>query len=406
MLFSTITQFIYFPLIFFSLDVFSKAIDSELKKKFSNRKESGAFYNFFDMDKSSFSKDDLSRRYRRLARMYHPDKNKEDGANDIFTAITEAFDVLSDEKKKTIYDRGGIEAIDRENGASGASGSGGDSFANDILSQMFGNAFGGGGGGSGGHYHNVRRSPSIQHEFEVTLEQLYKGDSITIDWDRQIICTHCEGDGAESSKHISLCSQCEGRGSVIRVQQVMPGFLQQVQTTCDACHGEGKVIKRKCHLCKGNRIIEKASKLEFSIPAGSPSKAVFKFEGQSHEQPGMKAGDVIIILKEQPHTTYKRDGDNLYLNTTISLRDALLGFKKKIGRLDNESSFTLSRRDTVTQPSFVQVVPGEGMKKIDGSTGDLFVTYQVILPARLSSVQKENLSKILDKTEADSKDEL
>lgn len=388
-------------LIILPLDILSTPIDSSLKEKFSNRKGRGAFYNFFDMDKSTFTKDDLSKRYRRLARMYHPDKNKEDGAKEILASISEAFEVLNDEKKKSLYDRGGIEAIDRENGSGGGGSQGGDPWANDILSQMFGNGF----GGNNGHY-NVRRSPSIQHEFQVSLEQLYKGDSISIEWNRQIICTHCEGDGAESSSHISSCSSCGGRGSVLKIQQVMPGFIQQVQATCDTCHGEGKIIKKKCHLCKGNRIIEKPSKLEFDIPAGSSSNAIFKFENESHEQPGMKAGDVVIILKEKAHSLYKRDGNNLYLNTTISLRDSLLGFSKKILRLDGESFVTLQRKDMITQPSFVQIVPGEGMKKVDGSLGDLFVTYQVILPARLSKVQKEALSKILDPSTSTSKEEL
>ncbi|RDX57284.1 DnaJ-domain-containing protein [Lentinus brumalis] len=336
-------------------------------------------YKVLELSKSA-SEQDIRKAYKRLSRKYHPDKNKEPGAEEKFVEIAHAYEVLSDSTKRQIYDRHGEEGLKAHEGGQAH-------YANPF--DMFQSFFGGGGGHAS---QQVRKGPTSISEFEVSLADIYTGASIDFMIKKRILCDHCRGTGAASSNDIHTCNACGGQGVRIVRQQIMPGMITQSQVQCNECVGRGTVIKKPCPHCGGNKVMDHTQHYTLEVPKGSPEGHEVVFEGEADESPDWEAGDVVIrVRSKKEHGGWKRKESGLYWKETISVAEALLGFERNLTHLDGH--VVELKRQGVTQPGFVQIIKDEGLPLFERPSehGDLFVEYNVVLPAEISPETKKRL---------------
>ncbi|KAI8454841.1 DnaJ C terminal domain-containing protein [Phakopsora pachyrhizi] len=225
-------------------------------------------------------------------------------------------------------------------------------------------------------------------EMVVDLEDVYIGRSIDFEINRQIVCPSCDGSGAREKNDVIECKVCGGRGIRIIRHQLGPGIFQQMQMQCDECHGHGKTIKHSCPKCSGHQTVDHVNSLTLDLDRGSPDGYEELFEGEGDEGPEIDAGDVVLRIKIRRHEGgFRRVDENLYWRETIDLKQALLGFTRKISHLDGHD-LTLNSK-SVIQPGFVQVIEGEGMPRHRAmGHGDLFVEYSVVFPVEISGLEK------------------
>ncbi|KAJ3174677.1 DnaJ- protein scj1 [Irineochytrium annulatum] len=337
------------------------------------------YYELLGIPRSA-QKRDIKKAYKELSKKYHPDKNpgnKE--AEEKFIELAHAYEVLSDEEKRRIYDQHGEEGLKGNQR----------NFHNPFdIFQQFG--FGGGGGHSHGFFgqEQERKGPEIRMDLQVTLEELFNGESIEVEMSKQVICPICRGSGAKKADDVKKCTSCNGSGVKIVRQMLGPGIYQQMQTTCDVCGGKGKVIKSKCASCQGHKVKRGSHQFTVTVERGMADGQAITFENEGDEHPDQAAGDVVFVVKTLPHETFTRAGDNLTVKRTISLKDALLGFEFKLKHLDGED-VTIERKGVTTQPNFIQEVKGQGMPthQFPSERGSLFIQYTVELPDKLTADQ-------------------
>ncbi|KAF9918951.1 DnaJ- protein scj1 [Lobosporangium transversale] len=345
------------------------------------------YYKVLGLTRSATPKE-IKKQYKALSKKYHPDKNpgnKE--AEEKFVEVAAAYEVLSDNEKKSIYDRYGEEGL-KQHQANGGGGHGGFHDPFDIFAQFFG-------GGSRHHHHGEqeRRGPEMRLELEVTLEELYSGNSIEIEVSKQVICPHCDGSGAKSSDSVVTCTGCQGQGVKVVKRMLAPGMFQQFHQTCDQCGGKGKMIKEHCPVCHGNKVQRGSEQLTIVVEPGLPDGATIVFDREGDEAPEIVPGDIVFEVRTRPHPVFERRQHSLYTYVTITLEQALLGFDLEIKHLDGKP-IRLTRGESVTPFGFVQTLKGQGMP-IQGSRGDfgdLFVEYKVEFPERLTEDQKTLLA--------------
>lgn len=330
-------------------------------------------YKVLDVVRSASDRD-IRYAYKKLSRKYHPDKNKDPGAESKFVEIAHAYDVLSDPEKRQIYDHHGEEGLKaRENGQ----------HANpfDIFQSFFG----------GRPAEQTRKGPSSLTEFEVGLAEMYSGGSVDFQAQKKVLCDHCRGSGAASSSDIHACSGCGGSGVKLVKQQIFPGMYAQSQVTCNDCQGRGKVIKKICPHCKGAKVLDHVQHYTLDILPGMPENHQVVFEGEADESPDWDAGDIIIRVKSKTEKGgFRRKESSLYWTEAIGVDQALLGFERNLTHLDGH--VVRLKHTGITQPGFVQSIKGEGMPILGRSArGDLFVEYKVILPAELSPQLRQKL---------------
>lgn len=258
---------------------------------------------------------------------------------------------------------------------------------------------GGGGGGPmspfdmffGGGGHGRRRGPDAAVEMEVSLEELYSGGSRSARINRNVICPKCRGTGAKDGE-TQKCRACGGRGVRMVQQQMAPGFVVQMQESCPECGGRGNTAKTPCPHCNGRKVVMEEKTLTATIERGMASDAEIRFERESEQQPGITPGDVIFKLKAAQHGRFKREGNNLHREEKLSLKEALLGFRRPLRHLDGHE--VVLEHTGVTQPFEVRKVAGEGMPLPDTPSlfGDLHVKYIVDLPKTLSQAQREAIA--------------
>ncbi|CDH60313.1 heat shock protein family protein [Lichtheimia corymbifera JMRC:FSU:9682] len=342
------------------------------------------FYSILDVPRDA-PKSQIKKHYKKLSRVYHPDKNPGDKkAEEKFMELTAAYEVLVDEEQRAIYDRYGEEGLEQHKNGGGG---GGFHSPFDIFSQFFG------GGGFGGHraQQQERRGPDVQVELPVSLEDLYNGGSLEIDISKQVVCDHCHGSGARRSEDIQTCPTCQGHGRTITRIQLGPGMVQQVQQTCTQCGGKGKTIRAVCNACGGKKVLRGNEQYTIVIEKGMRDGQTTVLEQEADEYPDAIPGDMVFIVTTDPHPVFERQGDNLYTKQHITLIEALTGFEKTIKQLDG-SDIKLERSG-VTQYGFVQTIKGAGMPHYDNPSehGDLFVEYQVVFPTHID----EDVVKLL-----------
>ncbi|KJA26328.1 hypothetical protein HYPSUDRAFT_36616 [Hypholoma sublateritium FD-334 SS-4] len=334
------------------------------------------YYKILDVHKSASDKD-IRAAYKRLSKKFHPDKNKDPDAENRFVDIARAYEVLSDESKRQIYDRHGEEGLKAHEG--------GQNQPNpfDVFQNFFG----------GHQQQQVRRGPSSLTEFEVSLADIYQGASIDFMIKKRILCDHCRGSGAASDGDIHTCTGCNGAGVKLVKQQIFPGMFAQSQVTCNDCGGRGKVIKKVCPHCQGHKVIDHTAHYTLDITPGMPEGHEVVFEGEADESPDWEPGNVVLRVRSKKEKGgWRRKETSLYWKETIGIDEALLGFSKNVTLLDGRSLELV--RTGVTQPGFVQVIKGEGMPAFGrkGSNGDLFVEYNVVLPVEISTELRRKLT--------------
>lgn len=212
---------------------------------------------------------------------------------------------------------------------------------------------------------------------------------------RKQICDECDGTGARDASDVVDCGTCGGRGIRLVQHQIAPGFVTQVQAHCDKCAGRGKITKHLCGVCHGNRIVDSQGELNVHIDRGVPEGTELVFPGEADESPDFAAGDVVVRFKTKQRVgSFERKEANLYWKESLSLAEALLGFKKSVKGLDGHD--IVIARSGPTQPGFVQIVKGEGLPVYhESGYGDLYVEYSVVLPVALTPKQHQSKSKNL-----------
>ncbi|XP_077423243.1 dnaJ homolog subfamily A member 1 [Vanacampus margaritifer] len=313
------------------------------------------------------SADEIKKAYRKLALKYHPDKNPNEGEK--FKLISQAYDVLSDPKKRDLYDQGGEQAI-KEGGM------GGGSSPMDIFNMFF---------GGGGRMQRERRGKNIVHQLSVTLEDMYNGSTRKLALQKNVICEKCEGYGGKKGA-LEKCSNCKGRGVQVKVQQIGPGMIQQIQSMCGDCHGQGESFssKDRCKTCNGHKVERKKNILEVHIDKGMRDGQKITFHGEGDQEPDLEPGDVIIVLDQKEHSLFKRSDDNLTTTMSIKLVEALCGFKKAISTLDDRTLLISSQPGEVIKNNDTKVIQNEGMPvyRSPYEKGQLFIKFQVEFPEK------------------------
>eukprot|EP00128_Syssomonas_multiformis_P004653 Colp12_sorted_trinity150504_noHs@31815 len=328
----------------------------------------------------------IKKAYRQLAKKYHPDKNPDDHtAADIFKEVAEAYEVLGDEEKRRIYDQYGKEGLKEGGGGHGG-------FGN--FADMF-DGFFNFGGQQGGGRKQQKKGPDYNIQLQVTLEDLYLGKTVEVEVRKQVICSKCRGSGAKKSDDVQTCPDCQGRGIKVTVQQLAPGFVQQMQSTCNRCGGRGKIAKSVCPICQGKKVQQGQEELQVEIERGMADGHKITFPREADQGPEMTPGDVIVTLVTVPHPVFTRQGDDLHMRHTISLREALLGFRLTVPHLDKHE-ILIERKET-TQPGYILTVPGEGMPHHNFASmkGNLYVTLDVKMPDSITPEQRAGFEKLL-----------
>jgi len=334
------------------------------------------------------SEDDIKKAYRKLAMKYHPDRNQGDGAKEAeerFKEAKEAYEMLSDPKKRAAYDQFGHAGVDPNMGAGrGAEGFGG--FA-EAFGDIFGDIFGGG-GGAGRRGQQVYRGADLSYAMEITLEEAAAGKDTQIripSWDD---CETCHGSGAKPGTQPKPCPTCHGSGTV----HLRQGFFS-IQQTCPHCHGSGKIIPEPCPTCSGQGRIKKHKTLEVKIPAGIADGMRIRSAGNG--EPGVNhgpPGDLYIEIRIKPHDIFERDGDDLHCSVPVPVTTAALGGSIQVPTLGGKAEIDLPEG---TQHGKTFRLRGKGIKGVRSSyPGDLYCHIAVETPVKLTEHQRKLLKEL------------
>ncbi len=342
------------------------------------------YYKLLNVDRNA-SEAEIKKSYRRLAMKFHPDRNTGDAAVTAeikFKEVKEAYEVLSDPKKRAAYDQFGHAGVDSSMGG----GRGAESFS-DIFGDVFGDIFGGG-GGRGGRGSYAQAGSDLRYNLELTLEEAVAGTEARIRVPVMVICDECNGSGAKKGSSPVTCSTCHGQGQV-RMQQ---GFFS-VQQTCPTCRGQGQQIKDPCRKCHGQGRVQDTKTLSVKIPPGVDTGDRIRLagEGEAGERGG-PAGDLYVQVHVKEHAIFTRDGNDLYCEVPISFPTACLGGELEVPTLDGKVKLKIPAE---TQTGKMFRLRGKGVKPVrGGSKGDLLCRVQIETPVNLTKEQKDWISKL------------
>ena len=361
---------------------------------------SKSYYDVLGVSKDADEKE-IKSAFRKLAKQYHPDVNKEAGAEAKFKAIGEAYAVLGDAEKRRQYDQFGHEAFTQGASQGGFGGGGFGGFggfsADDIdLGSIFGDIFGGNFGGFGGSRRNSNRPRKGQDSLvkvSLSFEEAVFGCKKTIEIDLDTECEACDGKGG--SGEVS-CSTCGGRGRVV-TQQRTPFGVFQSESTCPDCRGKGKSFKNICKSCHGEGHVIKNKEIEITIPEGVDTGHQLRISGKgSAGYNGGPNGDIYIEFKVKDHPLFERKGNDIYVDVPITITDAVLGAKKEVPTLTGTVVLDI---DSGSQSGDQLRLRGKGVADPNtGRKGDMYVVLDVVIPDKLDRKQKE-LFKELAKTD-------
>jgi len=341
------------------------------------------YYEVLGVPKNA-SEDEIKKAYRKLAMKHHPDRNPEKGAEESFKEAKEAYEILSDAKKRAAYDQFGHAGVDASAGfgaagARGAEGFGGfaDAFG-DIFGEIFGQQRGARGDG-------VYRGADLRYNLDLSLEDAARGSDVKIRIPAMEECETCHGSGAKPGTQPKTCPACHGRGEV-RVSQ---GFFS-IQQTCPQCRGTGKIIPEPCATCSGAGRVKKHKTLSVKIPAGVDQDDRIRLTGEGEAGVnGGPSGDLYVVVNLKPHPVFQRDGADLHCEMPISFTTAALGGEIEIPTLDGHAKIKIP---TETQTGQVFRLKNKGIRPVRGSViGDLYCHVALETPVKLTSRQKELL---------------
>ncbi|XP_072959734.1 chaperone protein dnaJ A6-like [Typha angustifolia] len=347
------------------------------------------YYEILGVSKSA-SQDELKKAYRKAAIKNHPDKG---GDPEKFKELAQAYDVLSDPEKRDIYDQYGEDALKEGMGGGGSSHS-----PFDIFEQFFGGGGAFGGGSSRGR--RQKQGEDVVHTLKVSLEDLYNGTSKKLSLSRNVLCSKCKGKGSKSGAS-GRCYGCQGSGVRTVTRQIGLGMIQQMQHVCPECRGAGEVIsdKDKCPQCKGNKVVQEKKVLEVHVEKGMQHGQKIVFQGEADEAPDTVAGDIVFVLQLKEHPKFKRKFDDLYVEHTLSLTEALCGFQFALTHLDGRQLLIKSNPGEVIKPDQHKAINDEGMPQHGRPfmKGRLYIQFNVEFPdsGTLSPDKSRALEKIL-----------
>ncbi len=344
------------------------------------------YYEILGINRNA-SDDEIKAAFRKLARQYHPDVSKEEGAEEKFKEINEAYGVLSDKDKRTRYDRFGKEGL-------GNMGGGFHDYTadfGDIFEELFGQF-----GFSTGR--SSRRSPRRGRDFQmqVTLafEEAVFGVEKEIEFQREETCSRCNGNGAEPGTTPLRCSTCKGQGEVRQVRQTFLG--QMVQTApCPTCNGRGETIASPCKTCRGGGLERKTIKKKVQIPAGVDNGTQIRLAGEGGPGTlGGPNGSLFLVLDVRPHQFFKRRENDILLNLDINVAQAVLGAEVAVPTLDGDEKLKIP---SGTQPGKVFTMRGKGVPYLRRKDrGNQLVIVNVAVPTKLTKEQRELFEKLAE----------
>lgn len=335
------------------------------------------------------SEDDIKKAFRRLARQYHPDVNKEAGAEERFKEINEAYEVLGDAQKRQAYDRFGHAGV--AGAGAGASGSPFEGFGfgsfNDLFEQLFATAS----GTAGTRRSAPQRGADLKYELTISFEDAVRGCQKEIEIPRWETCTNCRGNGAQPGTSTARCSACQGTGEIRRVQQSIFGQFVNVMV-CDRCRGEGRVITTPCERCHGQGRVRNVRRVPVNIPAGVDDNTIVRVTGEGEAPPrGGTPGNLLITLNVKPHEYFKRQGSDILYELPVSYADVALGAELEVPTLDGKVSLKIP---SGTQSGRTFRLKGKGAPVLQSNArGDELVTVRIVTPQTLTQRQKDLLKE-------------
>jgi len=360
------------------------------------------YYEVLGLDKKESDTKKIKKAYRKLAKEYHPDHNKSDGAEKKFKEVQEAYEVLSDTSKKQAYDQyghAGAQGFGGRYGGAGAGGFGGaqgfggnGSFDMGDLGDMFGSFFSGGQGGfSGmggfGRSQTNNDGDDLRYGIKLDFMDAMEGGEYKINVARDIACKDCDGTGS-ADKKLETCKVCGGQGRVRKVQNTILGGIQVV-AECDNCHGTGKTAKNKCKTCGGRGIQEETKSVKINIPSGAYDGMVLRYRGSgSAGKNGGTVGDLFIEISVEPHAKFSRRGNDIHTKVNIPVTMAVLGGTLNVDTVVGKVKLKISAG---TQSETVLRIKGKGSPVVthEGQRGDHYVRVIVEIPKKVSKSDKK-----------------
>lgn len=325
------------------------------------------FYQILGITKDS-TDEEIKKAYHKLSLKYHPDHHP--NSEQLFYSISEAYQILSDSKKRELYDKYGIAGIEK------------DPF-DGIFQESFGNGF----------FENLNSSftlkplENIEINLKVTLEEVYLGKVKEYICKKNIICTTCKGNGTEKLNDIYYCKFCKGNGKRIIRKTLPRGIIQQQTVPCNVCNGKGSFIKSKCIQCKGRKIIKNEEILKINLKGLKNNEKIILNE-KGDQYPGMKSSNLIFTIEIEKHPIFEFEEYDLILKQDISLLESLIGFEREIQNLNKE--MIKLKKSSITKPGDVEILKRKGLNE----NGNLIIKFNIIFPSHLNENEKDILKNL------------
>jgi len=335
------------------------------------------------------SEDEIKKAFRRLARQYHPDVNKEKGAEARFKEINEAYEVLGDAQKRAAYDRFGHAGVQGGMGAGAGNPFEGFGFGsvNDIFEQLFNSA-------TAARRTGSQRGQDLRYELTISFEEAVRGCQKEIEIPRWETCATCRGSGSQPGASTARCPNCQGTGEIRRVQQSIFGQFVNVMV-CDRCRGEGRIITTPCERCHGQGRVRNVRRVTVNIPAGVDDGINVRVTGEGEAPPrGGAPGNLYVALTVKPHEYFKRQGNDITYELPISFAEAAMGAEVEAPTLDGKEKLKIPAG---TQSGRVFRIKGQGVPVVHSTArGDELVVVKVVTPQTLTARQKELLREFAE----------
>ncbi|QOR65587.1 molecular chaperone DnaJ [Cytobacillus suaedae] len=354
------------------------------------------YYEVLGVSKSA-SKDEIKKAYRKLSKQYHPDINKAEDAAEKFKEVKEAYEVLSDDQKRSHYDQFGHTDPNQGFGGFGGGDFGGGFGFEDIFSSIFG------GGGRRRDPNAPRQGADLQYTMTLKFEDAVFGKETDIEIPREETCDTCDGSGAKPGTKASTCSHCNGSGQ-LNVEQNTPFGRIVNRRVCNHCNGTGKSIPHKCSTCGGSGKVKKRKKIHIKIPAGVDDGQQLRVAGQG--EPGVNGGppgDLYVVFQVRGHEFFERDGDDIYCEMPLTFAQAALGDEVEVPTLHGKVKLKIPAG---TQTGTKFRLRGKGVQNVRGyGQGDQHIQIRVITPTKLTEKQKQLLREFSDLSGHEAPDE-
>ncbi len=339
------------------------------------------YYEVLGVDRDA-TDEELRKAFRKLAFKYHPDHNRDDGAESKFKEVNEAYQVLSDSSKRSGYDRLGHDGSER------AFGRGSDTFGfGDIFDAFFG-------GATTATQQAPQRGGSLQYRATLTLEEAAFGSEREVELTRTENCSECHGTGSKPGTQPARCPNCDGAGQVRRVQSSIFGRFTNI-TSCPQCHGDGQIITEPCPHCRGSGREKKKRTVSVKIPAGVDNDNQMRLRGEGDAGTrGGPSGDLLVVISVKQHEYFDREGDNVLYELPVNFAQAALGAEVEVPTLEGDTSLKVP---TGCQPGTVIRLKGRGIPHLNGrGRGDQLVTVDVVTPGSLNKEQRRLFEELAD----------